>query len=78
MWIVYRMLEEWGRKNKCVVRLEGIEPPLAVPKTAVLSIERQTQVVGVLYPSSFRLENFSVAIGKAMRFVSELLEVAKA
>jgi hypothetical protein len=39
-----------SRSKEYVVRLEGIEPPLTVPKTVVLSVERQTQL-SRLYPS---------------------------
>lgn len=65
------------------MRLEGIEPPLAVPKTAVLSVERQTPFdklrVNFNYyisgqTGTFIFEDFAVGVGETVGFISQLLE----
>ena len=61
-----------------IARLAGIEPALTVPKTVVLSVERQAPFdklrVNLLYPSTFLFEYLAVGVGKPVGFITELLQ----
>lgn len=75
IFIVYSTESIAARWLEYVVRLAGIEPALAVPKTAVLSVERQAQRVDYILglTGALGLENAAVVVGKTVGLVPQLL-----